>query len=285
MKKDHSSRTAAYVGWLRALGDRGLTSADGFTDPPARSLLWPGWAQSVAWVAPVLEHLPSVMRARVIAHVDVLVCRSLAIDAEVTKAIGAGCTQLVVLGAGFDDRAHRMRELASVRVFEVDHPATQATKRARAAALPRVCRELTYAACDFERDLLGERLAAAGHRTDQQTVWIWEGVTLYLRDQAIQDTLAQLAARSAPGSRLVVEYHEPGISPRKTPFAILRALLLALWSEPQIGRRPRQVIQAELEGAGLSVEDDFALSPRGTAFRTARLAIAVRAGTGRSLRG
>src|SRR5262249_15373506 len=154
-------------------------------------------------------------RQRIVAHVDVLVLRALAIDSVVTRALEAGCRQVVILGAGFDSRAHRMTALEAAHVFEVDHPATQREKRRCAADLARACCELTYVACDFERESLADCLNAAGHRTNEPTIWIWEGVTLYLSDDAIRTTLDTIAARSAARSTLVVEYHDPGA--RKPP--------------------------------------------------------------------
>jgi methyltransferase (TIGR00027 family) len=285
MQDGRSSRTAAYVALLRALGDRGVTSAEGFADGSVRGLLPARWALAEAWLAAAVPRLPARARARVAAHVDLLVCRSLAIDAELEAAMRRGASQVVVLGAGFDDRAHRMIALRDAHVFEVDHPATQSVKRRRAAALPRTYGALTYVGCDFERDALGERLAAAGHRAGAPTAWIWEGVTLYLGDDAIRETLAAIAARSAATSTLVVEYHDIDAPTPMTAYTVTRRLLLALWSEPHIGLRSRATMHAELTGAGLRVEGDFGVSAWGAAFAgakpshrpsRARLAIATR---------
>jgi methyltransferase (TIGR00027 family) len=283
MRGDRPSLTAAYVAFLRALGDRGLTTAEGFHDPSARSLLPPRLARALAWVAPAIEALPRQARARVVARVDLLVVRALAIDAELTEALGRGAVQVVVLGAGFDTRAHRMRGLERARVYEVDHPATQAVKRQRAANAARACAEVTYVACDFERDALAQRLEAAGHRAGEPTVWIWEGVTLYLDDRAIRSTLATIAERSARGSTLVVEYHDAEAESLDRVYSFVRGIVLTLWWERQIGARPQRVMHAELEAAGLGLEKDFALSEWGAAFaraapsgkRRARLAVAT----------
>jgi methyltransferase (TIGR00027 family) len=270
MREGRSSRTAAYVGFLRALGDRGLTSAEGFLDPTADALLPSRWARAVDWVTPLVAKLPSRVRERIVAHVDLLVCRSLAIDAELTTTLASGCAQVVILGAGFDDRAHRMSALERAHVFEIDHPATQSDKRDLAARQPRTCRELTYVACDFERDVLAEKLASAGHRKDEPTVWIWEGVTLYLTDDAIRETLDTIAARSAESSTLIVEYHDPKAFARSTLYARTRKVLLALWAEPQIGARSSRAMHDELARAGLHVEKDFGLTEWGVAFANAR---------------
>jgi methyltransferase (TIGR00027 family) len=107
----------------------------------------------------------------------------------------------------------RMGELAEVRVFEVDHPSTQRYKLdrlSRAGAPPPKAREITRVAVDFERDRLDEALTAAGFLADAVTMWIWEGVTVYLTDEAIAETLRVVAALSAPGSRIALTYVPPG---------------------------------------------------------------------------
>jgi len=269
MQRGRGSRTAKYVTLLRALGDRGLTSAEGFRDPTARALLSAPWTDALEWLVPKIARLSRRLRERIVARIDFVVLRALAIDAELTKALAAGCQQVVILGAGFDGRAHRMAALEGAHVFEVDHPATQSIKRLRAANLPRACRALTYVACDFERDPLGECLRSAGHRSDIPTFWIWEGVTLYLTDEALHATLATLAALSATNSVLIVEYHDAEAATSDALYAFTRKILLALWSEPQIGARSQSRFQAELERAGLAVEKDFSVSEWGATFARA----------------
>jgi methyltransferase (TIGR00027 family) len=134
--------------------------------------------------------------------------RTVAIDDAVRAAASP---QLVILGAGLDGRAFRMAELRDVVAFEVDHPDSQREKRARAAALTPTARELRYVPVDFARDDLDAGLAAAGHDPARPTTWIWEGVVMYLARAAIEATLAVVARRSAPRSRLVVLYHSPAL--------------------------------------------------------------------------
>jgi methyltransferase (TIGR00027 family) len=145
--------------------------------------------------------------------------RTIVID-EVVRASSA--RQLVILGAGLDARAHRVDELRDTTVFEVDQPSTQSYKRPRAASLPKCAKEIRYVAVDFERDDLGERLAASGHDDAAPTIWIWEGVTMYLTRDAVAGTLATVRARSTIGSELVLTYVSPGIGSLAKPvfFAI-----------------------------------------------------------------
>jgi methyltransferase (TIGR00027 family) len=140
---------------------------------------------------------------------EVIVPRTVAID----DAVRARLTpQLVILGAGLDDRAWRMSELSHVDVFEVDHPASQRDKRERAADRRPRARSVRFVPVDFGRDRLHAALASAGHRPEQATTWIWEGVVPYLRRAEVAVTVQTLSDRSAAGSRLVVNYQSPALS-------------------------------------------------------------------------
>jgi methyltransferase (TIGR00027 family) len=119
-----------------------------------------------------------------------------------------GVRQVVILGAGYDTRAARL-PYSGVRYFEVDHPATQAAKRARLAGLPGYPAEAaTYAPCDFEREDPVERLAAAGLSLREPTLVMWEGVVPYLTEAAVRATATSLARGLDP--RSLVAFDVPG---------------------------------------------------------------------------
>jgi methyltransferase (TIGR00027 family) len=156
----------------------------------------------------VLHALSGSRLARALSAglVDHLELRTRAIDEVVARSRPR---QLVVLGAGLDARAFRLEALSEAVVFEVDHPATQAYKRARVGSLSRIAREVRFVGVDFEHDDLAERLETAEHDSAVPTTWIWEGVTPYLTQPALSATLAVIAARSAPRSVLVMTYGTP----------------------------------------------------------------------------
>jgi methyltransferase (TIGR00027 family) len=124
-------------------------------------------------------------------------------------AIARGATQLVVLGAGLDTYAYRAELGDRLRIFEVDHPATQAWKRARLTdagiAIPDA---LTYAPVDFEREGLAEGLAGAGFDPARRTFFTWLGVTPYLTEPAIFATL-RFIAQLPGGAEVVFDYANP----------------------------------------------------------------------------
>jgi methyltransferase (TIGR00027 family) len=121
----------------------------------------------------------------------------------------AGVTQYVVLGAGLDSFAYRAGPGGRVRVFEVDHPATQDWKR-RALASARIPAPdgLTFVEADLTADSLAGRLDAAGFDAAAPALVSWLGVTMYLTPAAVAQTMAA-AGGLAPGSELIADYMLP----------------------------------------------------------------------------
>ena len=192
------------------------------------------------------------------ASAEAVVPRTVAIDA----AVRAGPTaQVVILGAGLDGRAWRMAELAGAEVYEVDHPASQQDKRARVADLSPVAGALRWVPVDFSRDRLGAALDAAGHRPDAPTTWVWEGVVAYLSRPEVEATVAALAARSAAGSGLVVNYQAPSITAGAGRIVARGMLALArspaLWrDEPRRSAWTAPAMAALLSRHGFRVTGD-----------------------------
>jgi methyltransferase (TIGR00027 family) len=122
-------------------------------------------------------------------------------DERVLEAISAGIRQIVILGAGYDDRALRFSS-AGVRFFELDHPATQADKAARLQAIRAGSRVPTLAAADFRRDDVADVLRACGHDAGQPSLFLCEGLLVYLDRPICIRLLAGLRSRAAAGSIL-----------------------------------------------------------------------------------
>lgn len=134
--------------------------------------------------------------------------RTAFIDARVLAALGPpwSMRQVVLLGAGFDTRAARLRR-DGVRWFEVDHPASQAEKLARIARAEGYPTEAArHVACDFEKqDFLGQ-LVGGGFDLDEPAFFVWEGVAPYLTESAVRGTLRRLAEGTSPGSVVVFDH-------------------------------------------------------------------------------
>jgi len=134
--------------------------------------------------------------------------RSRFAEAAARRAIAEGARQIVVLGAGLDTFAYRLEPSEGLRVFEVDHPATQAEKRRRLAAAGIAApAHLTFAPCDFERDALGEALRAVGFDPATRAFFIWLGVVPYLTVAAVFSTLGFIAG--LPAGEVAFDYANP----------------------------------------------------------------------------
>ena len=128
----------------------------------------------------------------------------------VERAVAAGIRQYAILGAGLDSFAYRRSDLLGrLRVFEVDHPASQAWKRERLAELGvSLPANLRFTPVDFETQTLRDGLLAAGFDFTAGAVFSWIGVTMYLTLAAIETTLETVAA-CPPDSRIVLTYNLP----------------------------------------------------------------------------
>ena len=202
-----ASRTAVLVCQGRAVAhDRIATGR--FDDPTALRMLTDAERVPVEQVRSGV--VPKTARERVNFEMvracgELMAPRTIAIDDAISDRSPA---QVVVLGAGLDGRAWRMKELAAIDVFEVDHPASQADKRQRVAALAPVARSIQFVPVDFGTDDLDAALATAGHE-GSATTWVWEGVVPYLTPAEVEATVRVVRGRSASGSRLIVNYQMP----------------------------------------------------------------------------
>jgi methyltransferase (TIGR00027 family) len=135
--------------------------------------------------------------------------RSRIAEDALSRAVERGIRQIVILGAGLDTFALRNPHSArQIRLYEVDHPATQAWKRQlldeAQIALPPW---LIFVPVDFERDELGENLVTAGFQPNSPAFFTWLGVVPYLTEDAIGRTLDYMS--SIPSSEVVFDYMEP----------------------------------------------------------------------------
>jgi len=205
MQTGMPSRTAEYMALFRALESARAPGRRLFEDRRAARFLRPRLR-----VLARAARLPPLHGA-ITAFIDRRwpgprlsgVVRTRVIDDFVVNAVGDGCNQLLLLGAGYDTRASRLAALASARVFEVDHPLTQERKR---AALGKTPGNVSYVPVDFEHDALAAALGGCGFDVRERTCVVWEGVFSYLTPEAIDRTLSELVEVCAAGSRILLTY-------------------------------------------------------------------------------
>lgn len=177
------SRTSQAVALTRAELDRPHSAAG---DPAAQRALCAGLTFTPpAWLRPGIA------------------ARTKFMDEHVAAAIAGGVRQVVICGAGLDDRALRFRT-AGVRFFEVDHPVTQADKAGRLRRMHAGQHGPVLVACDFQAGPVGAALEAHGHAGSQPSLFLCEGLLVYLDQDACHRLLAGLAGCAGAGSTLAV---------------------------------------------------------------------------------
>lgn len=205
MREDYS-RTAEGMAMLRALEQQQPAARRIIHDPFAKEFLF---HRSFRWLTRSRWRARGVLRFLQYwapGGQEFLTIRPRLVDELAAAQAAQGVGQLVLLGAGFDTMAWRMREaLRGVAIFEVDHPATQGAKRqvSERIGLPD---NLRFVTVDFERDDFVEKLHEAGFDATRQSFIVWVGVSYYLTDKTVADTLQRIAAISQPGTKLVWDY-------------------------------------------------------------------------------
>jgi methyltransferase (TIGR00027 family) len=138
-------------------------------------------------------------------------------DRVTVRALDGGIRQVVIAGAGYDGRALRYAK-PGVRWFELDHPATQADKLARLDRLDIPAPHVAFIAADFATDDVGAALLRAGHVRETPTLFLCEGVAVYLEPMAITSLLRALRSAAAAGSRLAISVSAATTDERRRQF-------------------------------------------------------------------
>jgi len=186
-----------------------------------------------------------------------VICRSRYTEDRVCAAAARGVSQYVLLGAGLDTFGLRSAFGRQLRIFEVDHPATQDWKR-RALAAARIPEppHVTFVAAELGVTSLVVALQAAGFDLTRPAVVCWLGVTMYLDVSAISDTLAALSACS-PGTEVIVDYMLPAGLRDQTADDYVRQVsqFAAAGGEPWRSFLAPDQVQAILSAHGFSVAE------------------------------
>ena len=171
-----------------------------FADPLALSILGQDADDAIALAKEQPERRPLRL---------FIAMRSRFAEDSARRAIENGVRQILVMGAGLDTFAYRLERTHDLRVFELDHPATQAEKRRRLAkAQIAEPAHVSYVAHDFEGGRMTASLEAAGFDASKRTFVLWLGVTPYLTEEAVFATLSDLAHLPG-GAEVVFDYANP----------------------------------------------------------------------------
>jgi len=200
LKKTQASISAQGIAIARALENSRPPAERICNDPFARRLISPSFYLLGKLFAGYGERKgPGVL--------GFLVTRCRYIDDYLLQCLETGLEQVIVLGAGLDSRPYRFAQFRdNVKVFEVDHPATQ---RLKLDKLKKIFGEepsyVTYVPIDFNFESL-DKLFEFGYNRQLKTLFIWEGVVHYITAEAVDRTLAFVSRNSAPGSSIIYDY-------------------------------------------------------------------------------
>jgi methyltransferase (TIGR00027 family) len=187
--------------------------------------------------------------------------RSRFAEDTLAEAAARGITQYVLLGAGLDTFAYRMgTKRPELKIFEIDHPATQCWKRERLSEVRiAVPDNVVYAPVNFEVDTLVDGLKRAGFDFTQAAVFAWLGVTPYLSAETVMETLRTIGHTMREGSEVVFDYAEPPGNMTKDQRSAFAAMAerVAAAGEPFRSYFEPEALARDVAGVGFSHADDF----------------------------
>jgi methyltransferase (TIGR00027 family) len=194
-------------------------------------------------------------------YMAIVLLRNRWYEAALARALAGGVEQIVLLGAGYDTTSLRLR-LGGATLFEVDAPPTQQAKREviRRHGLPD--HAVRYVPCDFERDTLSERLREHGFDVGARSLVAWWGVSFFLSEDAVRQTMADVASLTAPGSLFLFDYLDSGVVDGTTAFRGARRARAAVARRGEAYRfgRTRDEAGQLLASFGFDVEQNLSVT-------------------------
>ena len=200
-----------------------------------------------------------------------LISRTRFIDDLIQKQAVSGAEQYVILGAGYDSRAHRLELPSSLRIFEVDQPEVLSRKRSKLPKELPNSENVTYVTVDFTHQSLTEQLMAAGFDQSKSTVFTLEGVSQYITKEAVSSTIKDLAMLTQKASSIffisyvdeLLDKDPEACFGKGYPKAAKRAKLITNLSakagEPWISFYNTEEIESLLSQNGYSIKENVTL--------------------------
>lgn len=208
MKADKASQTAQYMALFRALETTQPANKRLFIDPYAISFLG-GKLKLATRLSPlsfVRRYVQNTIHKKIPGALSSGIARTRYIDDLLQQTIQHNIKQVIILGAGFDTRALRLDFLSAIPVIEIDHPNTARRKTSiLKKSLGHLPNHIHYWQIDFNKESLQELAAREKLDFSIPTTIIWEGVTNYLDEQAINNTFA-FAQQFTTGSYIIFTY-------------------------------------------------------------------------------
>ena len=206
MKEGQSSRTAEAAAALRANHFQNAENPV-FSDPFAFELTSTGWKKLLTTPLTVKVMNSSMFNRTLGLLTGQVVGRSRYAEDSLQQAIQQGIQQYVLVGAGLDSFTLRQaQQYPNLKIFEVDHPDTQAAKQKKLKEFGEIPTNVEFVAIDFEKESIADALARSGFQQDQAAFFSWLGTTHYLEPQTTLYTLQSIANIAAANSEVVLDY-------------------------------------------------------------------------------
>jgi len=201
------SDTAMFAALRRAIANKDYKNAKLGPDHLAEYFL-PTYFRFFLKIKPIRANARRRLDTYFPGLTEYMIARTAYFDRLFVEALDSETPQIVLLGAGYDTRAYRFaRSNRRTRIYELDVPTTQARKIEclRKARLD-IPDQVRFVPINFNQESLAETLAKAGCRSDLKTLFIWEGVTYYLEQEAVEATLEFISQVAQPGSAIAFDY-------------------------------------------------------------------------------
>lgn len=259
MQQGQASRTAAGAAVLRAnhyLHHHQPILADQY----ALAMTTPTWRRLLQF-QPAVKLLNSRVLQSSLGLLEAqVILRSHYAEEHLLHAIAKGIQQYVIVGAGLDTSAIRIaQQFPHLKIFEVDHPDTQATKRQKLTKLGLSTQHIEFVAVNFERESIADALARSSYQPHQAGFFSWLGTTHYLTQNATLSTLKSIAYFAKRGSEVVLDYSIPydelNLKDRLSFFALSR--LTHFMGEPIIGMFSSSSLHHQLITMGYQIVEDI----------------------------
>ncbi|MFW1837246.1 class I SAM-dependent methyltransferase [Acinetobacter gyllenbergii] len=259
MKQGQSSRTAEAAAALRANHFQNAENPV-FVDPFAFELTSKGWKKLLTSALTVKVMNSSVFNRTLGLLTGQVVGRSRYAEDLLEQAIAKGIQQYVLVGAGLDSFTLRhAQQYPQLKIFEVDHPDTQAAKQRKLRQFGELPANVEFVAIDFEKESIADALARSTFKQDQAAFFSWLGTTHYLEPETTLKTLASIAQIAAQGSEVAldysIEYRElEGVERLGSLFVSQFTRFL---KEPLKGQFRPKVLHQAVEQMGYQVTEDL----------------------------
>ena len=204
------SQTALFTALRRALAHKRYQDESFGPDAFAEVFL-PGYYKFFLTFAWVRNNMWKKLAAFMPGMNEYIIARTAFFDELFQKALQEGLPQIVLMGAGYDSRAYRFAHLNhGTTIYELDAPPTQLRKaRCLQASRIPVPPAVQLIPINFRKETLGEALEKAGYQSQSKTLFLWEGVSYYLDQEAVKETLGFVGRSAGSGSRVAFDYTIP----------------------------------------------------------------------------